>query len=273
MAAVKGRRLARLWVGAGWLGVVLSFLGVMVGWRLIGLLEESFRRTSDLTNSTLEAASTATATALAILAAADDGLAQVEISLRTAGRGVERMAQLADDLAATLTVRVPATLGAVVGALPAMIDTARVVDRTMRTLAIVGVSYEPEIPLDRSLEEVQDNLIPLAGDLRAQARPMAEVADTLTGVGDAVVGVSADVAAIGVELSNSKLILDRYEITAQQATTLIADISGRLESQVRIMRLLVAGMGAVMLIVMTVPITLGRRTLRSDPDQAGGQPG
>jgi hypothetical protein len=257
--------LARLWILAGIVGALLSLVGMVAGWRLIGILEDSFERTFTLTAATLEAASDTTATALVMLSAADAGLDEVELSLGATTGGLERMATLTAELGSVLTVEVPRTLDAIAAAMPAMIDTARIVDGTMRALSFVGVDYDPAIPLDESLEQVTAALTPLAAELRTQAAPFAEVGVTLAALGESVSAVGEDLAVIGAEIDNSRSVLDRYEAAAAEATSLVADLRTNLDGQMTLMRFLIAGLGVVALVMMTVPISLGREAVAQKP--------
>jgi hypothetical protein len=253
--------LGRIWIFSGITGIVFSLVGTVAGWRLIGILEDSFERTFELTAATLKAASDTTATALVMLSAADEGLAEVERSLGTTTDGLERMATLTAELGIVLTVEVPGALDAITATMPAMIDTARVVDGTMRALSFVGVDYDPDIPLDESLEQVTAAVAPLAIELRAQAEPFTEVGLTLGSLGDSVSAVGEDVAVIGAEIDNSRGVLDQYETAAAEARSLVADLRTRFGGQMTMMRFLVAGLGVVALVMMTVPISLGREAL------------
>ena len=95
-------------------------------------------------------------------------LESMEATLAGGEQGMEDAAALTASLGTLLTEEVPTALDGVLASMPALVDTARVIDRTMRALSLVGVDYDPEVPLDQSLTGIEQTLEPLPEQLRAQ---------------------------------------------------------------------------------------------------------
>jgi DNA repair ATPase RecN len=171
------------------------------------------------------------------------------------------------EMAVLLGGEVPETLEAINESFPAMIDTARVIDRTMSALSILGVDYSPEVPLDRSLQDVEDQLGPLAITLRQQAIPLAEAASNLETVGGSVRTVGHRVNEITTQLTGSTRLVERYQAAASEASTLVEDLRERLLRQLALARGLLIVLGLILLVVMTVPIALGRSVAASRLEQ------
>lgn len=265
MEKVKlSRWLARTWLLAGWLGLASTVVVVGLGWQLIVEFRESTLRTLDLLGATLETTSETTTTAIDTLSLAEDGMLEAELALQAAGDGLTQLDEVMTEMAFLLGGEVPSTLDAVAASFPAMIDTARVIDRTMQALSFLGVAYEPEVPLDESLTAVESEIRPLAIELRAQAVPLAEAAGQIGLVGDSVETVGARVADITTQLSGSRDLVLEYEQAATDAGALIIELRGRLDSQVLLARVLLVAFGLAALVLMTVPISLGRGVLRKD---------
>lgn len=255
------RWLARFWVWGGWLGLAATVAAVVVGWQLTSTFRLSTERTLDLIAATLETTSETTTTAIGTLSVAEAGMVEAEFALEAAGSGLDRLSEVMREMAFVLAGEVPATLEAVAESFPAMIDTARVIDRTMNALSFLGINYSPEIPLDVSLSAVEDQIVPLAASLRAQAIPLAESAVEINSVGDSVATVGARVAEITTQLSNSQGLIEQYEQSATDASLLIQDLRDRLDSQVLLVRILLIALGIAGTVLMTVPVSLGRRAL------------
>lgn len=255
------RWLARFWVWGGWLGLAATVAVVVVGWQLTTTFRLSTERTLDLIAATLATTSETTTTAIGTLSVAEAGMVEAEFALEAAGSGLDRLSEVMTQMAFVLAGEVPATLEAVAESFPAMIDTARVIDRTMNALSFLGINYSPEIPLDVSLSAVEDQILPLAASLRAQAIPLAESAVEINSVGDSVATVGVRVAEITTQLSNSRGLIEQYEQSATEASLLIQDLRDRLDSQVLLVRILLIALGTAGMVLMTVPISLGRRAL------------
>lgn len=253
--------LARTWLLAGMVGLVSTVLIVGLGWQLIATFRESTLRTLDLLGATLETTSETTTTAIDTLSLAEDGMLEAELALQAAGDGLSQLNEVMREMAFVLAGEVPSTLEAVAASFPAMIDTARVIDRTMEALSFLGVEYAPEVPLDESLNDVEEQIVPLAAELRAQAIPLAEAAVQIGVVGDSVETVGARVADITTQLSGSRDLVQAYEQAASEASALIADLRSRLDSQVLLARVLLVTLGLAALVLMSVPIALGRAAL------------
>lgn len=255
------RRLARLWLWGGLLGLAATIGAAAVGWQLTSTFRLTTDRTLDLIAATLETTSETTTTAINTLSVAEEGMVEAELALEAAGSGLDRLSEVMTEMAFVLAGEVPATLEAVADSFPAMIDTARVIDATMNALSFLGVNYSPEVPLDVSLSAVEDQIVPLAASLRAQAVPLAESAVEINEVGDSVETVGARVAEITSQLSSSRGLIERYEQSATDASALIQDLRSRLDNQVRLVRILLIALGLAGLVLMTVPIKLGRDAL------------
>lgn len=253
--------LARLWYWGGLAGGVVAFAAVVIGWQLLSGFGDSTSRTLTLLNTTLETTVESASTALETLALAEEGMEQTEIALGSAGTGLTQMGLVLTDTAELLGSRVPNTLEAINASFPAMIDTARVIDTTMSTLAFLGVDYAPAIPLDESLEAVSDDLAPLSQSLRAQAGPLAATATEIDSVGQAVDSVGESVNSITEELARSRELVTRYQTAAADATALVSEVTASFNGQIALARILLLTLGVAVLILMTVPVVLGRKAM------------
>jgi hypothetical protein len=253
--------LARLWYWGGLAGGVVAVAALAVGWQLLSGFGDSTSRTLGLLSTTLETTVESASTALETLALAEEGMEQTEIALGSAGTGLTQMSLVLADTADLLGSQVPDTLDAINASFPAMIDTARVIDTTMSALSFLGVDYSPDIPLDESLQAVSEDLEPLSENLRAQAGPLAAAATEIESVGRAVDFVGESVNSITQELAGSRELVTRYQTAAADATELVSDVSSRFAGQVTMARILLLTLGAAVLIVMTVPVVLGRKAM------------
>ena len=254
---------ARVWYWGGLVGLAAAVLTIVVGGQLLTGLGQSTGRTLDLLATTLETTVESTATVLETLALAEEGMTQTEVALDSAGEGLTQMSSVMTDTAALLGSEIPNTLDAITDSFPAMIDTARVIDRTMRALSFLGVNYEPAIPLDQSLSAVSAEMVPLSQSLRSQAEPLAQAAAEIETVGGNVESVGESVRAITDQVSGSRELVVEYQQAATEASTVVSEVAANFDRQIDLARILLFTLAVAVLVAMTVPVVLGRQVLKA----------
>ncbi|MFN2487021.1 MAG: hypothetical protein ABR609_10525 [Acidimicrobiia bacterium] len=253
--------LAKVWYWGGIVGVFLGIMAMIASWLLLSSFGRSTSETLDLLTTTLATTVDGATTALETLALAEEGMIQAETALAAAGSGLTQMSDVLDNTASLLSADVPDTLDSITASFPGMIDTARVIDRTMNALSFLGIEYSPAIPLDQSLGAVADDLAPLSEELRAQSAPLAAAANQLSVVGGAVDEVGESVRLITDELSGSRDLLTSYQDAANDANRIVAEVTASFDRQILIARILLVAIGMMAIVMMSVPIVLGKREL------------
>ncbi len=253
--------LAKVWYWGGITGVFLGILAMIASWLLLSSFGRSTAETLDLLTTTLATTVDGATTALETLALAEEGMLEAEIALGAAGGGLTQMSDVLTNTAFLLAGDVPDTIDSITAAFPGMIDTARVIDRTMNALAFLGIEYQPATPLDRSLAAVANELGPLSEELRAQSVPLAEAANQLRVVGQSVDEVGQSVRSMTEQLTGSRDLVTSYQEAANDANQIVAEISESFDRQFLLARVLLLALGLMAIVMMSVPIVLGRREL------------
>ena len=253
--------LAKVWYWGGIAGVFLGILAMIASWLLLSSFGRSTAETLDLLTTTLATTVDGATTALETLALAEEGMVEAEIALGAAGGGLTQMSDVLTNTAFLLAGDVPDTIDSITAAFPGMIDTARVIDRTMNALAFLGIEYQPATPLDRSLAAVASELGPLSEELRAQSVPLAEAANQLRVVGQSVDEVGQSVRSMTEQLTGSRDLVTSYQEAANDANRIVAEISESFDRQFLLARVLLLALGLMAIVMMSVPIVLGRREL------------
>ncbi|CAN5297242.1 hypothetical protein BH18ACT5_BH18ACT5_03690 [soil metagenome] len=253
--------LAQVWYWGGIVGVVLGVLVVIASWQLLSSFGRSTTETLDLLTTTLQTTVEGASTALETLALAEEGMVEAETALAAAGSGLTQMSDVLTNTAFLLAADVPDTIDSITASFPGMIDTARVIDRTMNALSFLGIDYQPATPLDQSLAAVANDLGPLSEELRAQAVPLAGAANQLKIVGQSVDEVGASVRAMTEQLSGSRELVASYQTAANDANRIVSEISTSIDRQILTARILLIMLGLMAIVMMSVPIVLGKREL------------
>lgn len=117
-------------------------------------------------------------------------------------------------VAAELTSQdVPNALGSFEASLPGLIDTATIVDRTMRALSIVGVQYSPEVPLQTALEALQQDLTGIPDGIRATGRQLEGLGPRLESSAASVGNIGMIAQSLSQNLTDAQTVIEDYRLT------------------------------------------------------------
>ena len=158
-------------------------------------------------------------------------LADVATVTDQVGASSGELVTVLDGVSTLTTEDIPETLAAVENSLPALLDTASVIDGAMRTLSFVGVDYNPEQPFDESIAEIQVALDGLPEQIAEQGAVLestlpdiADSAERMQGVGDQIRAMDGNLADAEAALGGYDTALGGLETFAQIAD----DIDGLL---------------------------------------------
>lgn len=174
--------------------------------------------TVQITVSLVPGMSTASEPSRRLLTVADDTLTEVRATLDVVGSVTDDIGTSADETAdvlegieGLLSERIPEALTAIEASMPALIDTAAVIDDTMGTLAIIGVPYNPDVPFDTALREVETQLEGLPEVVAEQGSSLAAIVPVVRTSGQDVARLSDHLVAIDEDLAAAQLTLEDYE--------------------------------------------------------------
>lgn len=249
----------------GVVAVVGSLVGVVVGWVFVGTVGDAV---SDTVGVSRRALVSVGETTLVIDEVFDDvagSLRNVQTTLADTSVTLTSASVITRNLGNVVTDEIPASVDAVRASLPALIDTANVIDSTMRGLSFFGVDYDPDIPLDESIESIDARLAEIPLLLRGQQGTLEAVASDLGEFSSSTLTISDDLATIRVRLADASVVLDGYGSIAADSTDLLDELESDVQSGVQFLRMLliVVGLGATA--TQTVAIAAGLAILRAGP--------
>lgn len=246
-----------MWLIAGIAGVVVALAGTILGILFVRSTRDAAVEALATTDRSL---ATFTDTADVLSGMIDEvyvALGGVQGTLADSAVTITRLGRLTANVGEIVSTDVADSLDSVSQAMPGVISTAAVVDRTMRALRLLGVDYSPDQPLDQALQEIETELAEIPGTLRSQASLFDEVAGGMSGIGSDSLDMAGEVALIRSSLSASGQLLDGYVEVASRASTLVAEVSDRLDSQARWAQLLAVLLGVAVGAAMTLPAAAG----------------
>lgn len=255
------------WLGWTWLigalaAIVGSVLAVVVGLLLISDAASAVQDSVATTRRALTAVEETTTVVDGVFGDVAESLRGVQETLSGTSLTLTRASVVTSNLAEAMTEDVPASVDAVRDTLPALIDTARVIDRTMRGLSFVGVEYDPAVPLDESLVDIDRRLEEIPEILVAQRPALEGVASDLGGFASSTVDIADDLGAIRVRLSDASSVLAEYGTITEQTSTVLDELERGIRQSTDGLRVAVVLVGLGIAATQTLPLAAGWRVVR-----------
>ncbi len=243
---MRGPLISR--IGAA--GLVGAVLITAIGWFIVGDLFSKLDSSLDLTADSLSTVSET----LDVAGETLDTLGLAFDNVVTAsGHASASSATVTEALAQTVAVvgsDLPASIESIRTAMPGLIEAARVIDSTLSGLALIGVPYDPDVPLDEAFTDLDRQLEPLPETLRANARVIAGLIPEAQGFQQQTEELTVQVEEIRRNVDSARRLIDEYREQAASAGGLVSDTNADLDRSALLVRLLVVGAGALAVAAM-----------------------
>ena len=149
-------------------------------------------------------------TSRASIEAAASGLTNASQALNTVEQGLTNSDPLLGSVGELLGEELPVTIETTRAALIGAQGGAAAMDRVLRSLAFLGLEYDPEQPLDESMAETADSLEPLPDSLRGVEGDLAASREDLDAVRADLDELADDLQQLGEELGAMAASLEGY---------------------------------------------------------------
>lgn len=209
-------------VAAVVVGIVVAVVG---GW-VTARASTAALDTLDLTTEALEAADEGVAVATTAIEGVGEVLDQSASAVLAAGIALGEAAPLVDDIADTLGTDVADAVDSALDTLPALVRVGGVIDGTLGALGfLTGDPYDPDVPLDEALADLEASLAPIPEDLRTQADLLAEANSTTAGLSEGLRATAQEIAGLKRSLEEAAVVLDGYGETTAEALEVADDLA------------------------------------------------
>lgn len=213
-AASLPRLLGFTLIGTGILGIVLSLAG-LVAVAVAGsaaeaaLLRElaTLDRTLVITSEGLGVTEAALGDAQALIEGIGTTVGQATTAITTTQPALSSLEQLTGS-------SLPQTIGSTRQALDSAQQTARIVDGVLGTLAIFGVDYNPEVPLNVAIERVSTSLADVPAELEEVSRGIGTANEQVSAVADDLGDVAANLDALSLQIGEATGVIQDYQALA-----------------------------------------------------------
>lgn len=239
------------WLAAVWeWGAVLGAISVLVVagylWLAADHWVDAFDQTLILTSDALGSTTETIDILDETMAVLGDAALRLGSSVDGAADTVATVAEVASDTSILLSEDLPADLDAIRASLDGLIDTANVIDGILGALSFVGVDYDPAVPLDEALIELDARIAALPDRLRSQAVSLAEVADGMEGFAADADAIADDLDELRSQVLESQSVLATYRVTAEDGLASVGEARAQLDETriwLRFLAVTLAGTG------------------------------
>ena len=251
---VRGPAIVRI----GLVGLIGALVLTAVAWLIT---EDLFSRFGDSLEVTGEALETVGLT----LDVADEALGTLTAALETTAIATGHAATSSETVAAAVSQTVvivgeelPTSIEAIRAAMPGLIEASNVIDSTLSGLALIGVPYNPDVPLDEAFANLDRQLAPLPDGLRANAAVIADLVPEAEGFHEQTVILTTQVEVMRASVDEARAFIDQYRSQAQRFDVVVRETNAGLDRSALMMRVLVLVAGGLAAIGMSGLIVTGR---------------
>jgi hypothetical protein len=226
--------------------VIASLAAAFVGWVALSAVWASASLTPGVGD--------ATTSARRLLAATDETINEVRSALSLVGSvtdnvaaETEAAAASLDEVADLLSERIPDALAAVESSLPALTETAAVIEDTMQALSGFGIPYDPAVPFDEALLDLGNELDGLPEAVAQQGANLDNLVPAIRQTGEDAGELSSHLGAIDVSLGEAQRAVGEFTATVGEVEE-STRLGGRLvevipAARVAVLILALAGVG------------------------------
>lgn len=262
------RTVSTALLALGGVGAVATLAASVVGVSFLTQLDASLEASLGVTASAVDTLTSSVELAGETVIAVERTLGQTERTTRDLSGALDDAGAVLDATADLTEDELAASLQEVQDALPALIQVAAVIDRTLSALDRLpfGPDYAPSEPFDDSLREIQREMADVPEALREQADLVRRSRRSLDRVSAGTTAIADDLADLHGTLTEAGAVLEGYADTAVEARDLVAESQAGLGAQLDIARGLVVVLGLTFTLGQAVP--LGAGWLLRDPARA-----
>lgn len=258
------RALGVAGIAIGVLVIVGAIIAAFLGWRLIGRAGESVSASLDVTKSVVQTIEDTIQVADLAVTEAGEGLDTIRVALIGTEETLITAGVVLSDTATLVGSDIPDGLDSVRETMPALIQSAQLIDSALGALSFAGIDFSPDQPPQNSLVDVDAGLADVSSQLRESAAGLGEFGADFESMSSDVGSVAADLDGIVETLHRTDTLLDQYRATTAETAIVVEQTAADVERQTADARLLLVLILAVVALGQVLPIGAGVLMLRRD---------
>lgn len=257
--------LRNMWEYGSKIAALALLLVAGFAWVAVGRWTSQLGRSLEVTVAAVDTAGDTLDVVSRTLEILDGTAAQLAVSVDRAGDTLASVADVADDTAVLLAEDLPEDLDAIRRSLDGLIDTANVVDGVLGALSFVGLDYDPAVPLDEALIELDSRIAALPSRLRSQADSLTDVSDGMADFAADADLIADDLIELQAAVAESRSIVTVYRATADEGLASLEETTNELRAVTPLVRIALVVLTASGLLMLSAVWWLSRVAGRSTP--------
>ena len=256
-------RTGRLVAGLGVAGLVAAVVVGVGGWLLAARVTRSLEATiSPIAGTVLDVAESIEATEVMVVRTIE-AIESIETTTRSTGRALASMSDILGETGDLAGGGIADSIESAVEAMPSLVATGRVVERTMSALSFLGVDYDPDIPLDRALADLERSLAPIPGQIRDQVALMETVEEEVARIGEDAGGLAAVLLQARIDLMEVERVVGSAADNADATADSVADIEAEITTYDTLVGLMAVAAAIALAAAATATMLVGLHMARS----------
>jgi len=272
------RILGGVIVLAGLVGLVTSIYAVV--W-LQGAAEKAERDIVSGMDFGLESLEVVSDTLQIVIQTVDDTALVVDSAVESSEQASETLQEIqpaVQDLSDIVAFQLPNSVRGIQGTMPALEQAAAAIDATLRTLASfewsatipvvnyelgfgLGVDYDPPVPLDESIRQVDLALSELPGQLSDIQASLLDTNRNLGQTAESIQQVGESLATVSEDLRQTSAVLEEYNDLVGRATNKVRDVRWDIRQRVQGVRTVLSVILLWLALSQLAPLYLGSSML------------
>lgn len=251
-------------IGTGIIGLVLSLVGIGLGFYLGGRVQAALGREIAILDRSLAATSNGLVLASKTLADTEKTLDSLSTTITAATRAITETQPTIDAVRVLTGEQLPQTIGSTREALDTARETAGIIDRVLGTAAIFGVPYNPEVPLNVAIGQVSDSLAEVPGSLIEASKGLEKAGDNIETLAGDLQQLAAGLEAISTNVEEAGAVVAQYQDIVRDLQLELASIREAAPRWLAGLRLAVALLLIWMALTQIALLRQGWELLRRD---------
>jgi ABC-type transporter Mla subunit MlaD len=212
---------ARTLVVVGWIAIVASVIGLVLGLVMVGNLSDYLEESVGVTDSALVAVEETLGLIESVASELEGAIGGAAQSIGAISEAAASASGDLDAVADFLDEDLSASIQALLDTMPAAIQTAGVIDSTLNALSFIGVDYDPAQPFDESLIAVEAALEGIPAQLATQAEAIRGLVPVSQQFAEDAAATAESFETLSGELDQAQAVVERTRSSLSTTTWLL----------------------------------------------------
>ena len=263
----RRRNVGHTMIGVAAIGVVVALTGSVVGWQLIGSLDDSSRQTLDVTIETIDSIEASLDLAAGVITATTESVDAAATSLDALDESFESATGVIGEIDDLTEVVGPALTDAGT-TLRQLEGVGTGIDDILDDLSTIpfGPDYDPERGLGETIGDLATEIEALPAEFEQTSEDLDDFETDLADLQTEVSTLATAVGDVSAELDGSDDVIAAYRTNLADARSVAVETRDDLGGNVGLMRLILLIGGINLAVGQIVPLWLGRSLLVETDD-------